>query len=396
MSSIIAKYLQKIKPSATLSLAAKAKELKSQGIDVYNLSVGEPDFDTPDNIKAAAITAINQGKTKYTPVDGLPELKDAIIKKLKNENNLEYNRDNILVSCGGKQAIFNCIMATINEGDEVIISAPYWVSYPDIVNIAKGKPIILQSSEENDFKCTAEELERHITAKTKWLILNSPSNPTGQVYSNEELKKIASLLHKYPQLHVLSDDIYEHLIYEGSFSNILSVDSKLQERVIVINGVSKAYAMTGWRIGYAAGNKEIIAKARVIQSQSTSNPCSISQYAALEALRGDQQSIGERNKIFVKRRDLAYKLLNEIECLSVSLPAGAFYLFVNCKSFLGKNKAIQNDHDFCEYLLNKAQVAVVPGSAFGMEGYFRMSYAVSEKAIAEAISKIERACKDIE
>lgn len=396
---ITASYLNKIKPSPTLSLSEKAKELKSQGIDVLSLSVGEPDVDTPNNIKQAAVKAINEGKTKYTAVDGMPELKDAIIKKFEVENNLIFQRDEILVSCGGKQAIFNCMLATINPGDEVLIPAPYWVSYPDIVEIARGVPIILETKEQDNFKLQARELENKITSKTKWLILNSPSNPTGQVYSQEELKELGEVLAKYPNIYILSDDLYEHLIYGQQFFNIATVCSKLKKRVMIVNGVSKAYAMTGWRIGYAAGNKQIIKKMRVLQSQSTSNPCSISQYAALEALNGEQNFLIKTRNAYIKRRDLSFTLINNIKGLSAILAQGSFYMFVNCKYFLNKKtvngELITDDNAFCQYLLDEAAVTLVPGSAFGMEGYFRLSYAVAEDVLLEAIGRIRIACEKI-
>lgn len=398
-SKITADYLDFIKPSATLKLVAKAIELKSKGIDILSLSVGEPDFDTPDNIKNAAIRAINEGKTKYTAADGILALKDAIIKKFQRDNQLSYVREQITVGCGGKQVIFNCFLATINPGDEVIIPAPYWVSYPDMVMIARGKPVFVQTREQDNFKLNAKDFAAKITHKTKWLILNSPSNPSGQIYSKEELFEIVQILRKYTQILILSDDIYENLVYDNKFYNIASIAPDIKDRVLIVNGVSKTYAMTGWRIGYGAGSQEIIKKMTILQSQSTSNACSISQYAALEALTGDQNFIEESKKLFKERRNLAHKLLNNIPGITCQLSGGAFYLFVNCSKFLGmkskNDKTIETDKDFCEYLLEDSAVAVVPGSEFGIPGYFRFSYAVSNDIIIEAIRRISESCKNL-
>ncbi|MFC1659509.1 pyridoxal phosphate-dependent aminotransferase [Pseudomonadota bacterium] len=393
----ISSKLSKIKPSATLTITGKAKELKAQGKDVISLSVGEPDFDTPDNIKGAAIKAIKDGKTKYTIVDGTLELKDAIISKFKRENNLSYERSQINVGSGGKQVIYNAMMATLEEGDEVIIGAPYWVSYPDMVLLAGGTPVIIETTFENNFKVSAKQLEKAITPKTKWLILNSPSNPTGVAYSAEDLKKLAEVLIKHKHVYILSDDMYEHLLYDGlKFVNILEVEPTLKERTLVVNGVSKAYSMTGWRIGYAAGDEKLIAAMRKIQSQSTSNPSSISQAASVEALNGPQDFIEKHKAIFRKRRDMLVSMLNEIKGIEAKTPNGAFYIFGSCQGLIGKTtekgQKIEGSTEFCSYILEEGLVALVPGIAFGAEGFFRMSYAVSEDTLKKAVSRIKEAC----
>jgi aspartate aminotransferase len=367
--SIVSNSLKRIKPSPTLAVSQKARELKAAGKDVISLGAGEPDFDTPDNIKQAAIKAINNGETKYTAVDGTPVLKDAIIKKFKKENSLDYQADHITVGAGGKHVIYNAMVATLNEGDEVIIPAPYWVSYPDIVLLAGGTPIILECNEKQGFKINPSELEKSITKKTKWIILNSPSNPTGACYSENDIREIAKVLIKHPHVYILSDDIYEHITYEGfKFFTIAQV-SELKERVLTMNGVSKAYSMTGWRIGYAAGPKEIIKAIAKIQSQSTTNPSSISQAAAVEALNGTQDFIKERATSFQERRDFVVKALNEIDGIECLNPEGAFYVFPSCKGLLGKKddtgKELKTDTDFVQSLLENSGVAVVQGSAFG-------------------------------
>jgi len=391
--SILATYIHDIKPSATLALASKAKELKDQGIDILSLAVGEPDFDTFDNIKAAAIEAIKAGKTKYTAVEGIPELKKAIQSAYKNR--AHFDLSNIIVATGAKQAIYNALMATINEGDEVIIPSPYWVSYPDMVKIARGTPVLVECTDETNFKITPKQLRESITAKTKWLFLNSPSNPTGMKYSEEELKQLVEVLSEHKNIYVLSDDIYEELSYEDKPYSLIDFADKIQDRVLVINGVSKSYSMTGWRIGYALGPKDLINAMSIIQSQSTSNPCSISQYAALEALNGTQEFLKDSILQFKRKRDLAHKLLNEVEGIECKKSEGAFYLFPKCQSFVGKKtpdgRVIHNDHDFSGYLLEEAKVVVVPGSAFGAEGYFRLSYATSEEVIIEAVKRINSA-----
>jgi aspartate aminotransferase len=397
--SIVSNSLKRIKPSPTLAVSQKARELKAAGKDVISLGAGEPDFDTPDNIKQAAIKAINNGDTKYTAVDGTPVLKKAIIKKFKRENNLEYQADQVTVGAGGKHVIYNAMVATLNEGDEVVIPAPYWVSYPDIVLLAGGTPTILECNEKQGFKINPSELEKSITKKTKWIILNSPSNPTGACYSEDDIKEIAKVLIKHPHVYILSDDIYEHVAYEGfKFFTIAQV-AELKERVLTMNGVSKAYSMTGWRIGYAAGPKEIIKAIAKIQSQSTTNPSSISQAAAVEALNGTQDFIKERAISFQERRDFVVKELNKIEGLECLNPDGAFYVFPSCKGLIGKKdsngKELKTDTDFVQSLLENSGVAVVQGSAFGLEGFFRISYATSMINLEKALEKISTFCKSL-
>ena len=375
--SIVSNSLKRIKPSPTIAVSQKARELKAAGKDVIGLGAGEPDFDTPDNIKKAAIDAINKGDTKYTAVDGTPDLKKAIANKFKRENNLEYSADEITVGTGGKQVIYNAFMATLNKGDEVIIPAPFWVSYPDMVFLAGGNPKIVKCNENDGFKLTPKNLKKAITKKTKWLILNSPSNPTGVAYSKEEIEALSEVLIKNKNVHILSDDIYEHITYDNfNFFTIAQV-SKLKNRTLTMNGVSKSYAMTGWRIGYAAGPKEIIKAISKIQSQSTSNPSSISQAAAVEALNGTQDFIQERSNALKERRDFVVNSLNNIKGISCLKPSGAFYVFPRGKKLLGKKTKLKTDKDFVEKLLEEALVAVVQGSAFGLEGYFRISYATS-------------------
>ncbi len=398
--SFLAKNLNKIKPSPTIAVSMKAAELKAQGKNIISLSMGEPDFDTPNNIKEAAIKAINNGDTKYTAVDGTPALKNAIIEKLKKDNNLEYKNNQIIVSTGAKQVIYNALMATLNEGDEVIIQAPYWVSYPDMVLLAGGTPVIAESSSENNFKLTPESLEKKITKNTKWIILNSPSNPTGACYNEDELKALANILLKYENVHIMSDDIYEHITFDGlKFKSIAQIEPKLKDRTLVINGVSKAYSMTGWRIGYAAGDEKLIKAMSKIQSQSTSSTTSMGQAAAVEALSGDQSYVNDSRKIFQMRRDMIVKLLNEIEGINCNTPNGAFYVFVSCQKILGKKtscgKILEKDTDFATYLLEEAGVAVVPGVAFGAEGFFRISYAASEEFLKDAVSRIKTACEKL-
>ena len=397
--SIVSNNLKRIKPSPTMAVTQKAKELKASGKDIIGLGAGEPDFDTPDNIKQAAIKAINDGDTKYTAVDGTPALKKAIIKKFKEENNLDYQIDQITVGTGGKQVIYNAMMATLNTGDEVIIPAPYWVSYPDIVLLAGGTPIILECNEKQGFKINPSELEKSITKKTKWIILNSPSNPTGACYSKEEIKEIGEVLEKHPHVFILSDDIYEHVTYGNfKFFTIAQIDN-LKERVLTMNGVSKAYSMTGWRIGYAAGPIDIIKAIAKIQSQSTSNPSSISQAAAVEALNGVQDFIKDRATSFQERRDFVVKTLNKIEGIECLNPDGAFYVFPSCKGLIGKKdskgKEIKKDIDFVQSLLENNGIAVVQGSAFGLEGFFRISYATSMENLKMALEKITSFCKSL-
>jgi len=398
--SFLAHSLSNIKPSPTIAVSMKANELKAAGKDIIGLSMGEPDFDTPQNIKAAAIVAINKGDTKYTAVDGTAALKKAIIEKFKRENSLEYKASEIIVSTGAKQVIYNALIASINPDDEVIIPAPYWVSYPDMVLLAGGKPVIVESSEKNNFKISPTALEEKITPKTKWLILNSPSNPTGSCYSAAELKLLAEVLLRHPQVHIMADDIYEHLIFDGlKFSTIAEVEPKLKDRTLVVNGVSKAYAMTGWRIGYGAGPQNLIKAMSMIQSQSTSSPSSISQAASVEALNGTQDYIKPNAKLFQSRRDMVVSMLNAVEGINCNTPNGAFYVFPSCKNLYGKKtpagKTIENDNDFATYLLEEALVAVVPGVAFGAEGFFRISYAASETFLKNAMERIANACSKL-
>jgi aspartate aminotransferase len=398
--SLIASKLKNIKPSATLALSQKAVELQKNGRDIISLTVGEPDFDTPQNIKDAAIKAINAGFTKYTNVDGISELKIAIQKKLLKENGLDYDTKEIIVSTGAKQVIYNLFMASINPGDEVIIPAPYWVSYVDIVLLAGGTPVIIECTMEEGFKLTHHKLRKHITDKTKWIIINSPSNPTGSVYTAQELEMIAEVMRECKHVYVMTDDIYEHIIFDDRKFEVLgAVAPDLQSRIFVVNGVSKSYAMTGWRIGYGAGPKELIKAMTLIQSQSTSNPSSISQYAAIEALSGDQSFIATQNLEFQKRRNFVVTQLSQIEGMDCINPDGAFYIFPSCKNFFGKKMpsgAIINDsNDFAEYLLQYADVAVVPGSAFGLDGYFRISIAVSKPSLVTACIRIIDVCEKL-
>ena len=393
--SIVSNSLKRIKPSSTIAVTQKARELKAAGKDVIGLGAGEPDFDTPENIKKAAIEAINKGDTKYTAVDGTPALKQAIINKFKKENNLEYSTDEITVGTGGKQVIYNAFMATLNKGDEVIIPAPYWVSYPDMVLLAGGNPKIVKCNENDGFKLTPKNLKKAITKKTKWLILNSPSNPTGASYTRGEIESLSEVLIKNKNIHILSDDIYEHITYDNfNFFTIAQI-SKLKNRTLTMNGVSKSYAMTGWRIGYAAGPKEIIKAISKIQSQSTSNPSSISQAAAVEALNGPQDFIQERSDAFKERRDFVVNSLNNIKGISCLKPNGAFYVFPSCKKLLGKKTKLKTDKDFVEKLLEKSLVAVVQGSAFGLDGYFRISYATSMDNLKKALERIKSFCESL-
>ena len=381
--------IKRIKPSATMAVTQKARELKAAGKDIIGLGAGEPDFDTPENIKKAAIQAINGGDTKYTPVDGTPELKKAIKAKFKRENNLDYELNEISVGTGGKQIIFNAFAVSLNESDEVIIPAPYWVTYPDVVNYFNGKPIFVKCGEESGFKITPQQLENTINQSTKWFILNSPSNPTGSCYTKNELLELANVLKKYPHVNIMTDDLYEHLIYDDNeFHTFASIAPELKERILTLNGVSKAYAMTGWRIGYAGGNASLIKAMGKLQSQSTSNPSSISQAAAVEALNGDNSFIAERAKVFKGRRDFLINEFTSMNGITCRVPEGAFYVFPSCKGVIGKvdesNNKITNDEEFTTSLLEHAGVAVVQGSAFGLEGYFRISYATSDENLKNA------------
>ena len=393
--SIVSNSLKRIKPSPTIAVTSKARETRAAGKDVIGLGAGEPDFDTPDNIKEAAIEAIRKGDTKYTAVDGTPALKKAIQAKFSRENDLSYELDQISVGTGGKQVLYNAFMATINKGDEVIIPAPYWVSYPDIVLLAGGKPKIIKCDEKNNFKLTPEKLKKAVSKKTKWIIINSPSNPTGSGYTKDEIVALSKILIKYKNLYILSDDIYEHITYDGfKFFTIAQIE-KLKSRTLTMNGVSKSYSMTGWRIGYAAGPKEIIKAMAKIQSQSTSNPTSISQAAAVEALNGTQDFILERSNSFKERRNFVVDSLNNIKGISCLSPEGAFYVFPNCKKLLNNKTKLKTDKDFVEKLLEKAEVAVVQGSAFGLEGYFRISYATSMDNLKKAMERIKSFCNSL-
>ena len=400
MNDILSQRLKKIQPSLTVSINVKANALRAEGRDVLVLAAGEPDFDTPQNICQAAIKAMNEGQTRYVPGKGTPALQQAIVAKFKRDNNLSYNLDEIMVGVGGKHIIYNAMMATLNPGDEVIIPAPFWVSYPDIVMLAEGKPIIVKCDASQDFKITPEQLENNITNKTKWLMLNSPSNPTGAVYSFNELKALSEVLLKYPNVLVLTDDIYEKIIYDdGVFFTIASVEPKMKERTLTLNGVSKAYCMTGWRLGYCGGPKEIIAGMNKIQSQSTTSTSSISMAAAVEALSGDQEFINLHNIQFKKRRDMVVENLNQIDGINCSIPPGAFYVYPSCEGVIGKKTSagntINTDKDFMNFLLESEGMAGVHGEAFGLSPYFRLSYATDEKTLADACNRIERACNNL-
>lgn len=400
MNDILSQRLKKIQPSLTVSINVKANALRAEGRDVLVLAAGEPDFDTPQNICQAAIKAMNEGQTRYVPGKGTPALQQAIVDKFKRDNNLSYNLDEIMVGVGGKHIIYNAMMATLNPGDEVIIPAPFWVSYPDIVMLAEGKPIIVKCDASQDFKITPEQLENNITNKTKWLMLNSPSNPTGAVYSFNELKALSEVLLKYPNVLVLTDDIYEKIIYDdGVFSTIASVEPKMKERTLTLNGVSKAYCMTGWRLGYCGGPREIIAGMNKIQSQSTTSTSSISMAASVEALSGDQEFINLHNIQFKKRRDMVVENLNQIDGINCSIPPGAFYVYPSCEGIIGKKTSagntINTDEDFMNFLLESEGMAGVHGEAFGLSPYFRLSYATDEKTLADACNRIERACNNL-
>jgi aspartate aminotransferase len=389
--------LGRISPSATLAMSGRVLDLKAQGIDVIGLSAGEPDFDTPDFIKDAAITAIHDGKTKYTAVDGIPELKAAIVAKFKRDNGLEYTNKQITVNAGGKHTLFNALVASVDAGDEVIIPAPYWVSYPDIVEYAGGTPVILLASAAQNYKITPAQLDAAITPKTRWLILNSPSNPTGAAYTADELSALADVLLQHPQVLILSDDMYEHIWYaKEPFATIAQVCPALYDRTLTMNGASKAYSMTGWRIGYAGGPEWLIKAISSLQSQSTSNPCSISQYAALAALTGPQEFLQERNAKFKDRRDLVVAMLNDAPGLSCPTPEGAFYVYPDASGVMGKTtpkgKKIETDEDLINYFLDDWQVAAVHGGAFGLSPGFRISYATSSGILKEACTRIQSAC----
>ncbi|MFA5040313.1 MAG: pyridoxal phosphate-dependent aminotransferase [Bdellovibrionales bacterium] len=397
--SFIAERLSRIKASPTLAITRLAMEMKAAGKDVISLAAGEPDFDTPDFIKEAACKAIAEGQTRYTAVDGTPALKQAISAKFARENKLSYKPEQISVGAGGKQVIYNALMASLSPKDEVIIPAPYWVSYPDMVALAEGVPVFVPTTAQNGFKITPADLEQAITPKTKWLILNSPSNPSGCAYSRVELHGLADVLKRFPHVRILSDDIYEHLLFDDfEFATIAEVVPALYSRTLTVNGVSKAYSMTGWRIGYGGGPEALIKKMGEIQGHSTSNPCSISQAAAVAALNGPQDFLKERIRIFQERRDLVVEELNKVEGLSCRKPEGAFYVYPSCEGIIGKKtpqaKIIKNDDDFATYLIQNG-VAVVPGSAFGVSPAFRISYATSTELLIEACQRIARACEKL-
>ena len=395
--STLSHNISRVKPSPTIAMSSLATQMKSEGRDIISLSAGEPDFDTPDHIKDAAIEAIKSGKTKYTDPDGMKILKEAVCTKFKVENNLTYNPNQISIGTGGKQILYNALMATINPGDEVIIPAPYWVSYPDMVLLAGGRPVFIEASSENKYKISPEQLEKAITDKTKWFIFNSPSNPTGAGYSKNELKELTEILIKFPNVLIMTDDMYEHLAYDDFlFSTPAEVEPNLFERTLTCNGVSKAYAMTGWRIGFAGGPENLIKAMRKIQSQSTSNPCTISQWAALAALNGQKNFIDKNNEKFVRRRNLVVGKLNQIEGISCPMPEGAFYVYPDISGLIGKRtqngQVISSDEDFCRSLLEEVGVAVVFGSAFGLSPNFRISYATSDELLTDACKRIKNFC----
>ena len=397
---LVSRTLERVKPSPTMAITGKAREMKAAGFDVIGLGAGEPDFDTPDNIKAAAIEAIRRGETKYTAVDGIPELKQAICEKFARENGLDYQPTEVTVGSGGKHVLYNALLATLDPGDEVVIPAPYWVSYPDIVLLAGAEPVVVDTKLEDDFKLTPDALEKAITPKTKWFIFNSPSNPTGSAYARDEIKALTDVLLRHERVWILSDDIYEHLVYEGfKFSTPAQVEPRLKERTLTLNGVSKAYSMTGWRIGYAGGPAELMKAIGKLQSQSTSNPCSISQWAAVEALRGPQEFLTDWVKAFQDRRDLVVSMLNEADGLTCAIPEGAFYVYPSCAGTIGKKTpkgdAIDSDGDFAKHLLQEEGVAVVHGEAFGLSPFFRVSYATGVEALREACTRIQRFCASL-
>ena len=400
MSSFLAESLARVKPSATMAVTDMARQLRAAGRDVIALGAGEPDFDTPENIKQAAIDAIARGETKYTAVTGIDELKQAICDKFKRDNNLDYEPAQVFVAPGGKPVIYDAMMATLNPGDEVVIPAPYWVSYPDIVNLAGGTPVAVETHAKDGFKLQPQDLEAAITPKTKWFIFNSPSNPSGAAYSAEELKKLTDVLLKHPHVWILTDDMYEHLVYDNFvFATPAQVEPQLCERTLTMNGVSKAYCMTGWRIGYCAGPQQLIKAMTKIQSQSTSNPTSISQWAALEALTGPQDFIAAHNEHFKRRRDLVVKMLNEADGIECITPEGAFYVYPSCAGCIGKTApdgtAIDGDEAFAKALLEAEGVAVVHGEAFGLSPFFRISYATSDENLVEACERIQRFCASL-
>ena len=397
---LVSRTLERVKPSPTMAITSKARQMKAEGFDVIGLGAGEPDFDTPDNIKQAAIEAIQRGETKYTAVDGIPELKKAISEKFARENGLAYALNEITVGAGGKHVLYNALLATLDPGDEVVIPSPYWVSYPDIVLLSGAEPVIVETTLKDGFKLTPEALEGAITPKTKWFIFNSPSNPTGAAYTRDEIKALTDVLLRHERVWLLSDDIYEHLVYDGfEFTTPAAVEPKLKERTLTLNGVSKAYSMTGWRIGYAGGPAPLIKAIGTLQSQSTSNPSSISQWAAVEALNGTQDFLKDWVQSFRERRDLVVSMLNQATGLSCPTPAGAFYVYPSCEGCLGKKTpkgtVIDSDGDFAAALLEEEGVAVVPGAAFGLSPFFRVSYATGMDALEDACRRIQRFCASL-
>jgi len=398
--TFLAEALFRVKPSATIAVSQKARELKAQGRDVISLGAGEPDFDTPDNVKQAAIAAIQRGETKYTPVAGIPELRQAIAAKFKRENNLDYKPEQVIVGTGGKQILFNAFMATLNAGDEVIIAAPYWVSYPEMVLLTGGTPVFVETCIEDGFKLRPEVLEAAVTPKTKWFVFNSPSNPSGAAYTKDELQALTDVLLCHPHVHILTDDMYEHLTYgDFVYHTPAEVEPALYERTLTMNGVSKAYAMTGWRIGYAAGPLALIRAMDMVQGQQTSGACSIAQWAAVEALNGNQNFVRQNKQVFEQRRDLIVSMLNQAKGISCPVPEGAFYVYPSCADVLGKTtpqgKFIETDEDFVTALLDEEAVAVVHGSAFGLGPNFRISYAASNEMLGEAGRRIQRFCANL-
>ena len=398
--SILARRLAAVKPSPTIAVTTKAGELKAKGLDVIGLGAGEPDFDTPDHIKAAGKAAIDRGETKYTPTNGTPALRKAIVDKFKRENGLSYTTDQVTIGVGGKQVIFNAVLATVEDGDEVVIPTPYWVSYSDIVLMFAGTPVFVACGENSRFKLSPEALEAAITPKTKWLILNSPNNPTGAAYTEKELRGIADVLLRHPHVWVMTDDIYEHLTYDGfTFSTICQVETKLIDRTLTINGVSKAFAMTGWRLGYACGPLALVKAMNMVQSQSASHPSSITQAAAVVGLNEPLDFIKPRNQAYKQRRDMVVKMLNEARGISCQTPEGAFYVYPSCAGVIGKTtpkgRRLETDTDFVEALLDEVLVAAVQGAAFGLSPYFRISYATSDKALKEACTRIQKFCAEL-
>src|SRR4051812_7954579 len=398
--NFLAEALNRIQPSPTIAITGKARDLKAAGRDVIGLAAGEPDFDTPDNIKEAAIAAIRRGETKYTNIEGIPELRAAIAKKFKRENDIDYTPAQTFVSPGGKSIIYNCMMATLNDGDEVIVPAPYWVSYPDIVLLAGGTPVFIETRLEDGFRLTPEALERAITPKTKWIIFNQPSNPTGACYSRDQLKALTAVLMRHPQVWVLTDDMYEHLVFGGfKFHSVVQVEPGLYERTLTMNGVSKAYAMTGWRIGYCAGPQPLIAAMAKLQSQSATNATSISQWASVEALNGTQDFIPRFQKVFEGRRDLVVSMLNQSSGIECPVPEGAFYVYPSVRKLIGmkapSGTTIRTDEDFANELLETEGVAVVHGGAFGLSPFFRISYATSNEVLEDACGRIQRFCGNL-